>query len=132
MPKYDLGCPAERFINAVAEFTGEYWSSVAARAREAGPAGGTMMDVIEDKLSAVERSAFERRIRTRAGKQLNASFDALTYREISRTRNAYETAVFALQNRDKLPSEVVRSWLRQFEHLGTNVDELLTEDEASV
>lgn len=129
MTKYDLGLPAERFIAAALELTADDWTQIVDRGRDLGEAKRDAMDAVEDSMSAAERSAFDKRRIERVGTQLQEVFDELSLRTVGRARIAFSTSVFALQKRDVIPEEVLRTWFGPFESVGIRLETLLEENE---
>lgn len=129
MTKFDLGLPAQRFVAAANSLTADDWTTVVMRGRELGETKRETIRAVEDSMSAAERSAFEKRAIQSIGTELGAVFDALPIRVVGQAQTAYETAVFALQKRDKLAPEIVRTWFDPFELVGVRLADLLGEEE---
>lgn len=129
MTKFDLGLPAQRFVAAANSLTADDWTTVVMRGRELGEKKRETIRAVESSMSAAERSAFEKQAIRSIGTELGAVFDALPLRVVGQAQTAYETAVFALQKRDKLSPEVLPTWFDPFALVGIRLDELLGEEE---
>lgn len=128
MTKYDLSRPSERFIAAANSLTADDWTTIVMRGREHGEKKRETIRAVESSMSAAERSAFEKRAIQSIGAELEAVFGVLSLQVVSQARTAYETAVFALQKRDKLAPEFLHTWFDPFELVGIHLDTLLEED----
>lgn len=129
MTKFDLGLPAQRFVAAANSLTVDDWTTVVMRGRDLGEKKRETIGAVENSMSAAERSALENRAVQSIGAEFGAALDALPLRVVGQAQTAYETAVFALQKRDKLAPEVLRTWFDPFELVGIRLDVLLGEDE---
>jgi len=128
MTNFDLGLPTQRFVAAANSLTADDWTTIVTRGRELGEKKRETIRAVESLMSAAERSAFEKRAIQSIGTELGVVLDALPLRIVGQAQTAYETAVFALQKRDKLAPEVLRTWFDPFELVGIRLDDLLKED----